>query len=101
MEEGNQLWISTETFQLVFDSFEGLLGLADVGIGHPHHRRDIRQWSRLDLESYLRLMYFDTDLFDILFKVSRTGKYPKDLFNKKLVDSIREDSEVPWYRVLE
>ena len=82
VEEGNELWITTETFQWVFDSFEGLLGLAEVGAGHPNHRRDIRQWSSLDLEGYLQLKYFDTDLLDILFKVSALVSTPRTFLTR-------------------
>ena len=71
VEQRQTLWITVDTFKKTFDSFEGELGLRDVAPDHPHARRDIREWSRIDLESDLQLKYFDADLLSTILQVAR------------------------------
>ena len=64
LENGYEMWVTPETVQATFDSFEGSLGRRDVATTHEHYYRDLRLWSRSQLDSYLNLMYFDSDWLD-------------------------------------
>ena len=84
MKEDYRLWLSMDTYKGIIGNLHGELGRTDVTELHPHRKRHITEWQRYDLETYLKLDYYDCDVNLVMTGAAKTGTYPHDMYSHKL-----------------